>query len=107
MTMGELVETLKKMSIAQGVPEYDEIIYKQEIKGAIKEINRCRRFTPTKERLYDDKYEDLIIPLAISSISKYGAEGETNHSENGVNRSYGSDGKYPISILKSIIPLVK
>lgn len=87
--------------------DMDDAIYEQEIKEAIAAINRCRRFKPTDEKLYDLRYEDLIIPLAISSLAKIGAEGEAIHSENGISRTYNTDGKYPSSILKSIRPLAK
>lgn len=78
-----------------------------EIKRAVAQINRCRRFTPTADKPYDMKYEDLIIPLAISSFAKIGAEGETVHSENGITRHYTSGGDYPKDLLREIIPLVR
>lgn len=104
----ELVDLLKKNCKARDISsDMDDAIYEQEIKEAIAAINRRRRFKPTDEKLYDLRYEDLIIPLAISSLAKIGAEGEAIHSENGVSRTYNTDGKYPSAILKSIIPLVK
>ena len=78
-----------------------------EIKRAVAQINRCRRFIPTDEQPYDKKYEDLIIPLAISSFAKIGAEGETVHSENGITRHYTNGGYYPKDLLNEIIPLVR
>lgn len=78
-----------------------------EIKAAIGEINRCRRFTPHDDVLYDIKYEDKILPLAITGFLKQGAEGETGHSENGITRQYGSGGKYPADMLADIVPLAK
>lgn len=108
MTTNELLISLKANCKARNIAsDMEDIIYLQEIKEAIAEINRCRRFTPTKEKLYDSKYEDLIIPLCISSLAKMGAEGQTGHTENNIARTYGSDGKYPLSILKSIKPLIK
>ena len=105
--MNEFIKTLKETCKDRGIPEVSEYTYKQEIKEAIAEINRCRRFTPTEKALYDPKYEDMIIPLCISSLAKIGAEGQSSHSENGVVRGYGGDGKYPSSMLKSIKPLIK
>lgn len=107
MTTAELLTILKQSCIDRGIPSVSDITLMQEIKEAIAEINRCRRFTPTDKVLYDPKYEDLIIPLCISSLAKIGAEGQLSHSENGVVRGYGTDGKYPASILKSIKPLIK
>lgn len=107
MTTDELLEILKATCKDRGIPDVSDYTYKQEIKEAIAEINRCRRFTPKEDVLYDKKYEDLIIPLCVSSLAKIGAEGQLSHSENGISRSYGADGKYPSSILQSIKPLIK
>lgn len=118
-TIGELATTLRTVTIAKGLPDYrivttqnneninDDTVYEEEVKQAIAVINRCRRFNASEEVLYDDKYEDLIIPLSEASLAKVGAEGQTSHSENGIVRGYGSDGKYPSSILRSIRPLIK
>lgn len=78
-----------------------------EIEQAIAEINRCRRFVPTKDKIYDEKYEYLIIPMCVASIAKIGAEGQTSHSENGIQRVYGSSMDYPKELIQQIIPLIK
>ena len=78
-----------------------------EVKRAIREINRHRRFDATETKLYDVKYEDMIIPLCLTAFAKIGAEGQTSHSENGIVRNYTSGGDYPIDVLNSIIPLIK
>lgn len=103
------VAELKALLIAKdfSIKDSDEPILRYEIKRAIQQINRCRRFTPTDTNLYDTKYEDLIIPLSVSAFSKIGAEGETVHSENGITRHYTSGGDYPLELLNEIIPLIK
>ena len=118
-TISELATTLRTVTIAKGFPDYrivttsnnvtsnDDTVYEEEVKGAIAEINRCRRFNPSETVLYDIKYEDMIIPLCEASLAKIGAEGQTNHTENGISRGYGNDGRYPTSMLKSIKPLIK
>lgn len=78
-----------------------------EVDYAIGVINDCRRFTPSSNRPYDKKYEHLIVPMCVHAISKYGAEGESSHSENGINRVYSGADDYPKEILMKIIPLVK
>lgn len=85
----------------------DKFTLEYEIKRAIDEINKCRRFEPTEDKLYDPKYESLILPLSISAFAKIGAEGDMTHSENGVIRNYTSGGDYPKDVLKGIIPLAK
>jgi len=107
MKIDELIPIVKDNMVAKGIPIVSDVVIKQEINEAIFTINECRRFTPTDEVLYDKKYESLIVPLCISALAKIGAEGQTAHSENNINRTYGSDGKYPISLLRMIKPLVK
>ena len=78
-----------------------------EIWSAIGAVNSRRRFVPTSDCLYDSRYEDLIIRLSITSIAKWGAEGESSHSENGVSRAYEKGSEYPESMLSEVIPLGK
>ena len=87
--------------------DVDDTILEIEIRSAIGAINRCRRFKPSGEVLYDETYEDKIIPLAITGYLKAGAEGETSHSENNVTRQYGNGGKYPKEMLADIVPLAR
>lgn len=50
------------------------------------------------------KYEGLDIQAAEYLLNKRGAEGETQHSENGMTRTYESGG-LPKSILEQIVPI--
>lgn len=102
-----LISTLKSVLSARGFKTYDDTYLDFEIKQAIKEINRCRRFTATEKQPFDPKYEYLIIPMCIASIAKIGAEGQASHSENGVQRTYGSSSDYPKELISQIIPLIK
>lgn len=104
----DLVDETKEVLEFYGaaLPTSDTVI-ELEVKSAIGVINRCRRFTPTSETLYDVTYEDKIVPLAVTGFLKAGAEGETMHTENGITRQYGSGDKYPKDMLSDIIPLAK
>ena len=102
-----LLATLKTVLAARDFDTFDDEYLLYEINKAIAEINRCRRFTPTDSKKYDEKYEYLIIPFCISAIAKIGAEGELSHSENGVSRTYGSSLDYPKDLIRQIIPLIK
>lgn len=111
-SISELVDELRAALTAYGavIPgdgNSSNTILEMEVKSAIGIINRCRRFTPTEQKLYDIKYEDKIIPLAVAGFMKTGAEGETSHNENGVSRSYSGGGKYPKEMLSDIVPLAK
>ena len=102
-----LLNTLKSVLKARDFDEFDDDYLIYEIDRAIGEINRCRRFTPTNTKSYDEKYEYLIIPFCISAIAKIGAEGQISHTENGVSRSYGSSMDYPKELVQQIVPLIK
>lgn len=54
----------------------------------------------------EDKYLPDQLQIAVYLFNKRGAEGQTVHNENGVNRSYESGG-VPRSLLKNIIPIGK
>lgn len=99
----ELIAQLKFRNIE--VP--DGPVIDSEMKRAIGEINRCRRFIPTDSQPYDKKYEDMIVPLCMFSLARVGIEGETSHSENGIQRIYAGDSDYPQDLLSKIVPLAK
>ena len=101
-----LVIKLNRRLTTRGFTVSTENLY-DEIYSAIGAVNSRRRYTPTSTELFEKKYEDLIIRLCITSISKWGAEGESAHSENGVNRTYEKGSEYPESMLSEVVPLGK
>ena len=52
-----------------------------------------------------EKYQSLWIDATVFLLLKRGAEGETSHNENGVNRSWASD-DLPVYMIKEIVPRV-
>lgn len=103
----KILQSLKTSIKGRNLGTFEDAFLLEEISLAIGEINRCRRFTPTEKKLYDKKYEYLIVPMCIASLSKIGAEGQNAHTENGIQRTYGSSGNYPNELTRQIIPLVK
>ena len=106
-TINQLCEEMRATLEEYGVENVSDRIVQLEIKSAIGAINRCRHFKPNGTVLYDEIYEDKIIPLAITGYLKAGAEGEAAHTENGVQRRYGNGNKYPKEMLQDIIPLAE
>lgn len=51
---------------------------------------------------FPSKYDDLHVRLAVDMWAKRGAEGQSSHSENGVNRSYEPQSR----LLAEVIPYV-
>lgn len=106
-TENVLLSNLKTIISARNLGSFDDSYLQLEIDEAIAQINRCRRFTPTAKNKYDTKYEYLIIPMCVAAIAKIGAEGQNAHSENGIQRTYGSSIDYPKELISQIIPLIK
>lgn len=52
------------------------------------------------------RYSNVMIRIAFALLAKSGAEGETQHSENGVSRRYDS-ADVPAALLKQITPFCK
>ena len=86
---------------------FNDDIYYDEIEDAIKAVNDRRGFTPKDRVEYEEKYSNLICRMALYSLTKMGAEGETSHQENGINRVYQSANDYPDDLLNEITPLIK
>lgn len=105
--MEDLKTKIALQMTARGMETLNSDLITNEIESAIEFVNDKRNFTPTTDVLFETKYKNLIIKMVIYAISKYGAEGEKSHSENGINRSYGSDGEYPLALTNQIIPKVK
>jgi hypothetical protein len=55
------------------------------------------------EPVFPDRYDILQVRIAEALYLRAGAEGETSHSENGVSRSYLTDG-VPKHLLSQIVP---
>lgn len=50
------------------------------------------------------QYETLQVEAACYLLNKRGAEGQTSHSENGINRSY-ENADLPDSMIRTIVPM--
>ena len=102
--MEEMLNRLKVRLRFSGVIEDDMI--KEHLLTAIDVVNDLRQFTPTEEDVVEPQYKSVVIEMALIAYNKMGAEGQTFHSENGVNRSY-EKAMYPESIMKLIIPRMR
>ena len=54
----------------------------------------------------ESRYLDLQFRCALAIFNKQGGEFETAHSENGVSRSFGSEG-IPQELLMEVTPMAK
>ena len=71
----------------------------------IKILLKAFPFEDTSSMEMPEKYQSLWIDATVFLLLKRGAEGETTHNENGVNRSWASD-DLPVYMLKEIVPRV-
>ena len=103
--MTELIAKLRAKCEARGL-DFNNFVLADEIETAISAVNERRSFTPTVDILYEEKYSNLIVKMALYSLTKIGAEGETSHKENGIDRVYANSGDYG-DLLNEVIPLIK
>lgn len=67
-------------------------------------LNKRYPFGPPEGAVIPAMYEHIQLQIAVELFSKMGAEGQTSHSENGINRTYESADISP-SLLKRIVPM--
>jgi hypothetical protein len=67
-------------------------------------LNRRYPFGAPDGALVPTAYEHIQLQIAVELYSKMGAEGQTAHNENGVNRSYEAADVSP-SLLRRIVPV--
>lgn len=67
-------------------------------------LNRRFPFGYPNDAAVPSQYERIQISIALELFNKMGAEGETAHNENGINRTYEAGDVSP-SLIKQIIPM--
>ena len=82
------------------------LTYLEQAKSAI--LYRMNQYMTDEE--YEEaevpkRYEQKQIQIAAFLVNKRGAEGETQHTENGIHRNY-EDADIPPSMLRGITPFV-
>ena len=68
-------------------------------------LNRRYPFGIPEGATVPTQYEHIQLQVALELFSKMGAEGQTAHSENGINRTYASADITP-ALLWRIVPIV-
>lgn len=67
-------------------------------------LNRRYPFGSPEGATVPARYEHIQIKIALELFSKMGAEGQTAHNENGINRTYEAADVSP-SLLRRITPI--
>ena len=73
--------------------------------GTFHHVTGYTEFSSEPDEL-ESRYLDLQFRVALAIYNKQGGEFETAHTENGVSRSYGSEG-IPQELLLEVTPLAK
>ena len=68
-------------------------------------LSRLYPYSTDEEVSVPRKYHTLQVEIAAYMLNKRGAEGETQHIENGIHRNYGS-ADIPDDMLSRIVPYV-
>ena len=66
-------------------------------------LNRRYPFGYAEDAAVPAQYEYTQVRIAVELYNKMGAEGQTGHNENGINRSWEAGDVSP-SLLKQILP---
>lgn len=66
-------------------------------------LNKRYPFGVPEGAVVPKQYEHIQLQIAVELFSKMGAEGQTAHNENGINRTYEAADVSP-SLLKRIVP---
>ena len=100
----ELQTDLEVELVSELHDDSDKALLFSKIKGAYLAVKRKRNYQKhhTEDFIdYDMKsMYDIIRELAMYDFSHVGAEGETSHSENGINRTWNPR----TNILREVIP---
>lgn len=105
MTNAEMIELVKAMS-GESV---DAVVSAYLAMSGDAIVNRAFPFATETEReslTVPTRYQNLQCEIAVYLLNKRGAEGETAHNENGINRSY-ENGGIPDSMLKQVTPFCR
>lgn len=109
MNVEELVNTLLEDLTEElnTEPTFNAVALKKKIESAIREVRRIRNYpsTYTESQVESDlqNYYSSIRNIALYDYNLIGAEGESNHNENGISRSF-VDRK---TLFHGIMPIAK
>ena len=99
MTEEEKIKTLKAMV---GDSDSDDVLSTYLLLAGRKIINRAYPYDTSITEV-PPKYETLQCEIAAYMLNKRGAEGQTQHTENGISRQY-ENADVPASMLKAVTP---
>ena len=98
------MDNLEKLSILTGEVDRDLLsVYLDLAEEAF--LSRLYPFGRSEDKTVPAQYNNSLLELATRYYMRRGAEGESYHAENGVNRTYASANDN--DILQRVVPVVK
>jgi len=105
-------EWLARLKTRLGIDDFDEDALLTEYLYSARETFLARRWPTSQypvdahgEPIIAPRWTDWILRAAVEMYNKRGAEGQTIHTENGINRHYES-GTLSQSLLCEVAPVV-
>ena len=95
-------EKLTYLRAMVGGSDTDEVLFTYLVVAGKKIIARAYPYDDTVTEV-PDKYDTLQCEIAAYLLNKRGAEGQTQHTENGISRQY-ENADVPSSMLKVVTP---
>lgn len=95
-------EKLTYLRAMVGGSDTDEVLSTYLVVAGKKIIARAYPYNDTVTEV-PDKYDTLQCEIAAYLLNKRGAEGQTQHTENGISRQY-ENADVPSSMLKVVTP---
>lgn len=99
MTQGEMIQTIK--SLSGETDEATVLAYYNLAKGKV----LAQAFPYSEPTELPSRLHSITVEIAVYMLNKRGAEGESRHSENGIDRTYDS-ADIPMDLLRKITPAV-
>lgn len=97
MKAENLLETLQTRMKNRFTEQYDDEFLTTELESAISKV-ASRRWVSVDE--LEDKYSNAVIDITLYNLALIGGDFESNHTENGITRTFISEQE----ILKQITP---
>lgn len=99
-----MTDSEKIRSVSAMTGENDEKVLATYLSLAGEKI--CNRLYPfgKEDATVPGRYAMLQVEIAVYLLNKRGAEGETRHGENGIDRTY-ENGDVPETLMRQITPM--
>ena len=102
MTNEQKIEKLKVLISPDTATDPLLLSLLEQAEGIV--LNRRYPFGVRDGATVERRFENVQLQIAVELFNKMGAEGQTAHAENGINRTWEAGDVSP-SLLKTIVPV--